>query len=52
MGAWTHMYLILDRMFDLPIWCASRNASASTAVGSLAVHKREQKVVIHDAFNL
>ncbi len=52
MGAWTHVYLILDRMFDRPVWCASRNASASTAVGSLAIHKREQKVVIQDAFNL
>jgi 2-oxoglutarate dehydrogenase E1 component len=52
MGAWTHMFLVLDRSLKRPIWYAGRNASASPAVGSLAVHKREQKLIIEDAFNL
>jgi 2-oxoglutarate dehydrogenase E1 component len=52
MGAWTHMFMVLDRSMNRPIWYAGRNASASPAVGSLAIHKREQKLILEDAFNL
>jgi 2-oxoglutarate dehydrogenase E1 component len=52
MGAWTYIYLLLERMFHQPIWYAGRNASSSPAVGALSVHKKEQKALVEDAFNL
>ena len=54
MGAWSFIYLILDRIFQhqRPIWYAGRDAGASPAVGALALHKREQKFIIDLAFNL
>ena len=54
MGAWAFIYLILDRVFQhqRPIWYAGRDAGASTAVGALAIHKREQKYIIELAYNL
>jgi 2-oxoglutarate dehydrogenase E1 component len=52
MGAWTHMFMALDRIFEKPVWYAGRNASSSPAVGSLAIHKREQKALLEDAFKL
>ena len=52
MGAWAHMFLVLERVMRRPVWYAGRNASASPAVGALAVHKREQKLIVEDAFNL
>ncbi len=52
MGAWSYINFILRKMFDRPIWYAGRNASSSPAVGSLAIHKREQKLIVEDAFNL
>ena len=52
MGAWGHINFILRFIFDRPIWYAGRNASSSPAVGSLALHKREQKLIVEDAFNL
>ncbi len=52
MGAWTHMFMVLERLIRRPIWYAGRNASASPAVGALAIHKREQKLIVEDAFNL
>ncbi len=52
MGAWTHMSAQLRYLFNRQIWYAGRNASSSPAVGSLAVHKREQKLIVEDAFNL
>jgi 2-oxoglutarate dehydrogenase E1 component len=53
MGAWSYMALPLRRILaDKPIVYAGRNASASPAVGALAVHKAEQKQLVHDAFSL
>ncbi len=54
MGAWTYIYMCLDRFYghDRQIWYAGRGASASPAVGALAAHKREQKALVHDAFTL
>jgi 2-oxoglutarate dehydrogenase E1 component len=52
MGAWTYMEPRLWALFGREITYAGRNASASTAVGSLAIHKREQAQLIADAFSL
>jgi len=53
MGAWTFIFMNLNRIFNQrPVWYSGRNASASPAVGSLAIHKREQKLIVEDAFKL
>ncbi|MDB6152834.1 MAG: sucA [Chthoniobacteraceae bacterium] len=52
MGAWTHISWQLRRLLNKPIWYAGRAASASPAVGSLGIHKREQKLIVEDAFKL
>jgi 2-oxoglutarate dehydrogenase E1 component len=52
MGAWAFMEPRLWALFGRKIVYAGRNASASPAVGSLAVHKREQAQLIADAFSL
>jgi 2-oxoglutarate dehydrogenase E1 component len=50
MGAWSFMEPRLWALFGREITYAGRNASASPAVGSLAIHKREQAQLIADAF--
>jgi 2-oxoglutarate dehydrogenase E1 component len=52
MGAWSFMEPRLWALFGRKIVYAGRNASASPAVGSLAVHKREQAQLIAEAFSL
>jgi 2-oxoglutarate dehydrogenase E1 component len=52
MGAWTYMEPRLWALFRREISYAGRNASASPAVGSLAIHKREQEQLIAEAFSL
>ncbi|MEY2509056.1 MAG: 2-oxoglutarate dehydrogenase component [Verrucomicrobiota bacterium] len=52
MGAWSFMEPRLWALFGRKILYAGRNASASVAVGSLAIHKREQAQLIADAFSL
>ncbi len=52
MGAWTSIVPSLNRLLAPVIIYAGRNASSSPAVGSLALHKREQTLIIEDAFNL
>jgi len=52
MGAWTYIEPRLRALLGREIIYAGRNASASPAVGALAVHKREQACVINDAFTL
>jgi len=53
MGAWTYIYMALDRLLaHRPLWYAGRGAGASTAVGALSAHKREQKALVQDAFTL
>ena len=52
MGAWTHIGWHLRQTFNNTIWYAGRNASASPAVGAMAIHKREQLAVLEDAFTL
>ena len=52
MGAWAFMEPRLWALFRREITYAGRNASASPAVGSLELHKREQAQLIADAFSL
>jgi 2-oxoglutarate dehydrogenase E1 component len=52
MGGWTFMEPRLRKMFEREIAYAGRDASASPAVGSLALHKREQACVVKDAFSV
>ncbi len=52
MGAWNFIGWQLRRMLDTGVWYAGRAASASPAVGSLSLHKKEQQLVIQDAFTL
>jgi 2-oxoglutarate dehydrogenase E1 component len=52
MGAWMHVGWQLRQMFNQSIFYAGRNASSSPAVGSKAVHDREQKLIVEDAFQL
>src|SRR3989440_2310137 len=52
MGAWSFMEPRLWALFARKILYAGRNASASPAVGSLAIHKHEQAQLIADAFSL
>jgi 2-oxoglutarate dehydrogenase E1 component len=52
MGAWTYMEPRLWALFGREITYAGRNVSASPAVGSLAIHKREQAQLVADAFSL
>src|ERR1700749_3331233 len=52
MGAWNYIAWQLRRTFETSVWYAGRAASASPAVGSLGLHKREQKQIIQDAFTL
>jgi len=50
MGAWSFMEPRLWALFGREVTYAGRNASASPAVGSLAMHKREQAQLIAEAF--
>ena len=53
MGAWTFMEPRLRRLTGrAEISYAGREASASPAVGALAIHKREQQQLIAAAFNI
>jgi 2-oxoglutarate dehydrogenase E1 component len=51
MGAWTFIEPRLRSMFKREIAYAGRGASASPAVGALAIHKREQGKLISQAFS-
>src|SRR5438876_7254823 len=52
MAAWSFIEPRLREIFGRDIAYAGRNASASPAVGALAVHKREQACVIAEAFSV
>ncbi|MEO5754649.1 MAG: 2-oxoglutarate dehydrogenase E1 component [Chthoniobacterales bacterium] len=52
MGAWSHLEPRLRALLGREIHYAGRNASASPAVGALALHKREQACVISEAFSI
>src|SRR3954469_16598184 len=50
MGGWTFIEPRLRALFKRDIAYAGRDASASPAVGALALHKREQARLVKDAF--
>ncbi len=52
MGAWTFVRERLEELLrpDQRLSYAGRNASASTAVGSLRLHREQQKKLLDDAF--
>ena len=50
--AWSFIGWQLRRLLDTYIWYTGRAASASPAVGSLGLHKKEQAQLIQDAFTL
>src|SRR5438552_2837341 len=52
MGAWRFIESRLRQLFGRDVAYAGRNASASPAVGALAIHKREQACLIAEAFNV
>jgi len=52
MGAWTFVEPRLRKLFKREIQYAGRDASASPAVGALAIHKREQARLVKDAFSI
>jgi len=52
MGAWSFIEPRLRKMFGRDVGYAGRDASASPAVGSLALHKREQASLVREAFNV
>jgi len=51
-GAWSYIAPRLEEIFGRKPGYAGRDASASPAVGSLALHKIEQAALIHAAFTL
>ena len=52
MGAWNFIAWQLRRLLETSVWYVGRGASASPAVGSLATHRKEQQLIINDAFTL
>jgi len=52
MGAWFFLAYQLADLLERPIKYAGRKPAASPAVGSIAVHKREQAALVKDAFTL
>jgi 2-oxoglutarate dehydrogenase E1 component len=52
MGAWTFIEPRLRKIFKREIGYAGRDASASPAVGALALHKREQARLVAEAFSI
>jgi 2-oxoglutarate dehydrogenase E1 component len=52
MGAWPTMEPRLRKLFGRDIPYAGRDASASTATGSHAIHELEQRELINEAFSL
>lgn len=52
MGAWNHIGLPLSALLDREIHYAGRSASPAPAGGSLAMHKKRQRKVVEEAFNI
>jgi 2-oxoglutarate dehydrogenase E1 component len=55
MGAWHFIAWRLRKLLDpmgRSLFYAGRSEGASTAVGSLGVHKREQRRLVEDAFSV
>ncbi|MFI5357109.1 MAG: 2-oxoglutarate dehydrogenase E1 component, partial [Opitutales bacterium] len=52
MGAWTYIFPLLETLFNQRPLYAGRDASASPAVGSLALHRLELDALLQAAFTL
>ena len=52
MGAWGHISWRLEKMSGTTVRYAGRKRAASPAVGSLAMHKAEQKQIVDAAFEV
>ncbi|MGF1656192.1 MAG: 2-oxoglutarate dehydrogenase E1 component [Verrucomicrobiales bacterium] len=52
MGSWTHILPVLGNLGRRYIHYAGRDASSSPAVGSIAVHHREQAELVEQAFSV
>jgi len=52
MGAWPYIEPRLRKLFGRDIAYAGRDASASTATGSHAIHELEQRELVNQAFSL
>jgi 2-oxoglutarate dehydrogenase E1 component len=52
MGAWPSIEPRLRKLFGREIAYAGRDASASTATGSHAIHELEQRELVNQAFSL
>ncbi|MFC5049472.1 2-oxoglutarate dehydrogenase E1 component [Rubritalea spongiae] len=52
MGAWSFINPLLMETFDTRIRYAGRKAASSPATGSKAMHKKEQKSLLDQAFNV
>ncbi|MGJ8673651.1 2-oxoglutarate dehydrogenase E1 component [Rubritalea sp.] len=52
MGAWSFINPLLMETFDARIRYSGRKAASSPATGSKAVHKKEQKALLDNAFNV
>ncbi|HLB33442.1 MAG: 2-oxoglutarate dehydrogenase E1 component [Verrucomicrobia bacterium RIFCSPHIGHO2_12_FULL_41_10] len=50
MGAYTYLLPRLQKLFSRPFLYAGREASASTAVGALSLHRIEQAKLVEEAF--
>ena len=51
MGAWFYIGRKLSALLGREVAYAGRGESASTAVGSLAIHKLEQRLLVEEAFH-
>ncbi len=52
MGAWSYINPLLADTFDVRIRYAGRDSASSPAAGSKAQHKREQKMLVEEAFEV
>ncbi len=52
MGAWWHIHPRLERLSQKPVRYAGRERSASPSAGSKAMHVREQKQLVEQAFHV
>jgi 2-oxoglutarate dehydrogenase E1 component len=52
MGAWTFIRPLLDETFNTPVRYAGRESASSPAAGSKAMHYREQKALLQQAFTI
>jgi 2-oxoglutarate dehydrogenase E1 component len=52
MGAWSYIFPRLQKLVDARVRYAGRDAASSPAPGSKAIHIREQKMLVEEAFEV